>query len=151
MRSRTQKASYPAVLHLIAYGFAIALPLLFVMGALLWQSGSYERDQSRQQILRVLEVMKDSLDRDLDRHLTILQTLAVSSALQKEDWALFYEEAKAALHGRSYVVLVDAVSGCRTGRNPPLPATRKLCAVWRERNSPCSPICLPVWLSKSPS
>jgi hypothetical protein len=111
MRSRTQKASYPAVLHLIAYGFAIALPLLFVMGALLWQSGSYERDQSRQQILRVLEVMKDSLDRDLDRHLTILQTLAVSSALQKEDWALFYEEAKAALHGRSYVVLVDAVSG----------------------------------------
>ena len=51
--ARSGKASYPAVLHLIAYGFAIALPLLLVMGALLWQSGSYERDQSRQQIVSV--------------------------------------------------------------------------------------------------
>ena len=111
MGARTRKASYPAVLHLIAYGFAIALPLVLMMGALLWQTASYERDQSRQQILRTLAALRDSLDRDLDRHLTILQTLAISSALQKQDWPVFYDEAKAALHGRSYVVLVDAASG----------------------------------------
>jgi two-component sensor histidine kinase len=111
MGMRTRKASYPAVLHLIAYGLAIALPLVLMMGALLFQSASYERDQSRQQILRVLGALKDSLDRDLDRHLTILQTLAVSSALQKRDWRVFYDEAKSALHGRSYVILVDAASG----------------------------------------
>lgn len=110
MGMRTQKASYPAVLHLIAYGLAIALPLVLMMGALLFQSASYERDQSRQQILGVLGALKDGLDRDLDRHLTILQTLAVSSALQKRDWRLFYDEAKSALHGRNYVVLVDTAS-----------------------------------------
>ena len=86
---QTRKASYPAVLHLIAYGFAIALPLVLMMGALLWQTASYERDQSRQQILRTLGALRDSLDRDLDRHLTILQTLAISSALQKQDWPVF--------------------------------------------------------------
>jgi hypothetical protein len=47
MGMRTRKASYPAVLHLIAYGLAIALPLVLMMGALLFQSASYERDQSR--------------------------------------------------------------------------------------------------------
>jgi len=50
----------------------------------------------------------ESLDRDLDRHLTILQTLATSSALHNENWPAFYEQAKAALQGRTYVVLIDA-------------------------------------------
>src|SRR5262245_38421306 len=108
MGTRTSKASYPAILHLFAYGFAIALPLVVMLGALLFQSASYERDKSRQQILRALGALTDSLDRDLDRYLTILQTLAVSSALQRHDWPAFYEEARAALHGRSYVILIDA-------------------------------------------
>jgi two-component sensor histidine kinase len=106
---------------------AIALPLVLMVGALLVQTASYERDQSRQQILRGLEALKDSLDRDLDRHLTILQTLAVSSALKKQEWSVFYDEAKAALHGRNYVVLVDASSGGQLvntyvphGQEPPL-------------------------------
>src|SRR5262245_8177679 len=126
MGTRTSKASYPAILHLFAYGFAIALPLVVMLGALLFQSASYERDKSRQQILRALGALTDSLDRDLDRYLTILQTLAVSSALQRHDWPAFYEEARAALHGRSYVILIDA-SGRQVvntyvphGQEPPL-------------------------------
>jgi hypothetical protein len=31
-----RKPSYPAFLHLVAYGFAIALPLVLVLGALLF-------------------------------------------------------------------------------------------------------------------
>jgi hypothetical protein len=58
--------------------------------------------------LRFVGALTDSLDRDLDRQLTILNTLAVSSALQRQDWPVFYEEAKAALHGRNYVILIDA-------------------------------------------
>jgi hypothetical protein len=103
-----RKPSYPAFLHLVAYGFAIALSLVLVLGALLFQTASYEQDQSRQQILRFVGALTDSLDRDLDRQLTILNTLAVSSALQRQDWPVFYEEAKAALHGRNYVILIDA-------------------------------------------
>jgi two-component sensor histidine kinase len=87
---------------------AIAVPLLLMLGALLFQTSSYEQEQTRQQIARVLGTLTDSLDRDLDRHLTVLQTLATSAALQREDWPRFYDEAKAALQGRAYVVLVDA-------------------------------------------
>lgn len=103
-----EKASYPAALHLMAYGFAIALPLVLMLSALLWQTAAYEQAQSRQRILRVLEALTDNIDRDLDRHLTILQTLATSLALQQQDWPTFYQQAKSALQGRAYAVLVDA-------------------------------------------
>src|SRR6266540_2859497 len=51
--------------------------------------------------------MTNNLDRDLDRHLTILRTLATSSALESQDWRAFYDQAKAGLQGRAYIVLVD--------------------------------------------
>jgi hypothetical protein len=49
---------------------------------------SYEQERSRQQILRVLDSLIDNLGRDLDRHLTILRTLATSSALGREDFSV---------------------------------------------------------------
>ena len=102
------KRSYSTVQHLVLFGFAISLPLLLMLGALLLRSASIEREQLHQRILQVLGAVTDGLDRDLDRHLTILQTLATSSALQTEDWSKFYEDAKAGLQGRGYLILLDA-------------------------------------------
>jgi len=106
--SLKDKGSYSTLQFLILFGFAITLPLLLMLGALLLRSASIEQEQLHQRILQVLGALTDNLDRDLDRHLTILATLATSSALQAEDWPAFYEQGKAALQGRAYLILVDA-------------------------------------------
>ena len=114
-----EKRSHSTAQYLVLFGLVIALPLLVMLGALLLRSASIEREQLDQRILQVLGALTDNLDRDLDRHLTILHTLATSAALQGEDWPAFYEQAKAALQGRSYIVLVDAAGRQLVNTNLP--------------------------------
>src|SRR5436190_10770865 len=102
------KASYTALTYLSLFGLAITVPLLLLLGALLFHSASVEREQLGQRILQVLDDLIDNVDRDLDRHLTILQTLASSQALKNENWPAFYERAKAGLQGRAYLILIDS-------------------------------------------
>ncbi len=100
--------SYPAAVHLIFYGFAVALPLVLVLAMLLFWSASVGREQTQQRILQVLDSLTNTIDRDLYRNLTILQTLATSAALDREDWPAFYDQSKRALQGKAYIVLADA-------------------------------------------
>jgi PAS domain S-box-containing protein len=100
-------ASYSALTYLCLFGLGITVPLLLLLGALLLQSASVERDQLERHALQVLDAVVGSIDRDLDRDVTILQTLATSQALVREDWRSFYDQAKAGLQGRAYLVLVD--------------------------------------------
>jgi PAS domain S-box-containing protein len=102
------KASFSALTYLILYGLAIAIPLVLVLGGLLFRATSLEREQLDLRILQVLDDLVDNLDRDFDRHLTILRTLASSQAFEEEDWPVFYEQAQAGLQGRAYIVLLDS-------------------------------------------
>jgi two-component sensor histidine kinase len=102
------RASYSALTYLLLFGLAIAVPLLLVLGGLLFQSASAQREQLESQISQVLNALASDLDRDLDRALTILNTLATSESLRRADWPAFYERAKAGLQGRAYLVLIDA-------------------------------------------
>lgn len=104
-RNRT---SYTALKYLSLFGLAITVPLLLLLGALLLQSASTQREQLEDRIAQVLEALVNDLDRDLDRHLTVLHTLATSQALASADWRTFYDQAKAGLQGRAYLVLVDS-------------------------------------------
>jgi hypothetical protein len=94
--------------HLLLLGLAIAMPLLSLLAALLFASASTQRKELEQRLVQVLDTLVNDLDRDLDRDITILQTLATSQALAREDWPAFYEQAKAGLQGRAYLVLVDS-------------------------------------------
>jgi hypothetical protein len=58
-------------------------------------------------VLQVLDALVNDIDRDLDRDITILRTLATSQALASADWPTFYNQARAGLQGRAYLVLVD--------------------------------------------
>jgi PAS domain S-box-containing protein len=87
---------------------AITFPLLLLLGALIFRSASVERQQLEQRVLQVLGNLVDDIDRDFERHLTILQTLATSQALKNEDWRAFYDQAKAGLQGRAYLILIDS-------------------------------------------
>jgi PAS domain S-box-containing protein len=101
-------ASFRTSTFLSLLGLAITVPLLLVLGALLVHSVSVQRAQLETRVIQVLEAVVNDLDRDLDRDLTILHTLATSPALTSADWPTFYDRAKAALQGRAYLVLVDA-------------------------------------------
>jgi len=102
------KASYSALTYLTLFALAVTIPLILLLGALLFHSAIVEREQLERRVLQVLGDLVDNLDRDFDRHLTVLQTLATSQALKNEDWPAFYEQAKAALQGRAYLILIDS-------------------------------------------
>jgi PAS domain S-box-containing protein len=100
--------SFTTRTYLSLLGLAITAPLLLVLGALLVHSVSVQRAQLENRVIQVLEAVVNDVDRDLDRDITILHTLATSQALVHEDWPTFYERAKAGLQGRAYLVLVDS-------------------------------------------
>jgi signal transduction histidine kinase len=108
IRRTSQAAPYKARSYLSLFGIAITIPLLLLVGALLLQSASVQRAQLETQMLQVLDALVNEIDRDLDRDITILRTLATSRALASADWRTFYDEAKAGLQGRAYLVLVDS-------------------------------------------
>ena len=103
-----RKASHSAITYLALYGLAIALPLVLLLGALLIHSASLEQEQLEHRLLQIVDDLADRLDRDFDRHLTILQTIATFQSLKSEDWPIVYEQAKAALQGRGYIILIDS-------------------------------------------
>jgi two-component sensor histidine kinase len=59
-------------------------------------------------LLEVANGLVEDLDRDINRSIALLQTLATSPLVTGEDWAGFYQQAKAALGDRAYLVLLDA-------------------------------------------
>ena len=102
------KRAHSASVHLIYLALIVAGPLLLLVGALLWRSVALERGQLERRVLQVLEALVADLDRDVDRRLTILQTLATSPSLAAEDWPAFHAQAREGLQGKGYLVLVDA-------------------------------------------
>jgi signal transduction histidine kinase len=108
VRPTSRAAPYKARSYLSLFGIAITIPLLLLAGALLLQSASVQQAQLQTQILQVLDSLVNEIDRDLDSDITILRTLATSQALASADWRTFYDEAKAGLQGRAYLVLVDS-------------------------------------------
>ena len=107
-RLQANRASYPAITYLSFFGLAITVPLLLLLGALLLQSISNQRRELDSRISLVRGALVNDLDRDLDRDITILHTLASSQALANRDWRAFHDRAAAVLQGRAYLVLVDA-------------------------------------------
>ncbi|GEM_PF-1008633 len=107
-RILTKSGSFKALTYLTLFGLATTVPLLVLSGALLLQSASVQRAQLQDRVLQLLDDLVNALDRDLDRDITILHTLATSQSLASADWRRFYDEAKAGLQGRAYLVLVDS-------------------------------------------
>jgi two-component sensor histidine kinase len=93
---------------LIIFGLAVAIPLVVLLAILLYRSASAERAELERRLLQVASNLAELIDRDIDRSIALLQTLATSPAVTSEDWPRFYDQAKAALTGRAYLVLVDA-------------------------------------------
>jgi two-component sensor histidine kinase len=101
------RASYSLRAHLVAFAIATLLPVTLLAGVLLTRSAMLERSQLETRLVQVASDLADDIDRDLDRDFTVLQTLAALPSLASEDWPSFYAQAKAAVEGKAYVIVID--------------------------------------------
>ena len=105
---RKLRGSYPIRTHLIAFGLILVLPLTALAGVLFVRSATLERDQVEARLVQLADDLAEDIDRDIERHFTILNTLATLPSLQDADWPTFYAQAKAALQGNGYIILIDS-------------------------------------------
>jgi two-component sensor histidine kinase len=100
--------SYPIRTHLIAFGLILVLPVTLLAGVLFIRSAILERDQVEARLVQLADNLAEDIDRDIERHFTILNTLATLPSLQEANWPAFYAQAKSALQGNGYIVLIDS-------------------------------------------
>ena len=93
---------------LMVFACAVAAPLLLLLGAFLWHSAAVEREKLEQTLLERAKDLADDIDRDLDRRFALVEILAHSPTLKREDWAEFYREAKKATGQDAFVVLINS-------------------------------------------
>ena len=85
--------------HFLLFGALIVLPLVSLAGFLLYQVAERDRTQLEQRMVQIATSVAADLDRELQRRITILQTLATSPRLLQADFAGFHKQASAALQG----------------------------------------------------
>jgi PAS domain S-box-containing protein len=104
----SKRTAWPAAAHLLLFALIIAVPLLLLVGVLLYRASVLEHQQIEQRIVQESGELVGDVERELDRHLGILKALASSSALAAENWPAFYAQARSSLQGKLYLVLTDS-------------------------------------------
>lgn len=94
--------------HLIAFALLVSLPVTVLAGVLLIHSANGVRRDAEMRILRLAEALSENFDRDVERHLLVLNTLSTLPSFQEADWPTFYTQASTALRGDGYIVLADS-------------------------------------------
>jgi hypothetical protein len=103
---RRLRRSYSIRTHLIAFGLILVLPATVLAGVLFVRSAMLEREQVEARLVQLADDLATDIDREVERHFTVLYTLASLPSLEQGDWPSFYAQAKAALHGKGYIVLI---------------------------------------------
>ncbi|MBM3600728.1 MAG: hypothetical protein FJX35_21210 [Alphaproteobacteria bacterium] len=104
---RWLRGAYSIRAHLIAFGLATLLPVTILVGVLLVRSAHLERAQLDARLIQVAADLANDLDRELDRHMTVLRTLATLPSLANADWETFHSQAASAMQGSATIILID--------------------------------------------
>ncbi len=105
--SRLRTGSYSLRSHILVLGFIVVLPVTLVTGVLLVRSASLERSKLDARMMQVASALADDVDREIEQDFILLRTLSTFPSYVDQDWPNFYAQAKAALQGRAYVILID--------------------------------------------
>jgi two-component sensor histidine kinase len=113
---------------LILFALALTLPLLGLAIFALNRMASLEQAEIERRVLQIAEDLADDIDRELDRAVVTLETLATSTALARRDFAAFHEQAGRALRrDKAGILLIDRayqqVLNTRAPFGQPLPKT----------------------------
>jgi two-component sensor histidine kinase len=93
---------------LILFALALTLPLVALAGFALNRMASLEEAEIERRVLQVAQDLAGDIDRELDRAMVTLETLATSNALARGDFASFHGQASRAVPpDRAGILLVD--------------------------------------------
>src|SRR6266568_3146055 len=107
--SRWIDRSWSIKSHFWFFGLILALPLAALAAFLIFENGQTIRAETEQRMTQIAAGIAADIHRDLQRRITILQTLATSATLAQGDLAAFHARAKAALRAdKSGIFLVDS-------------------------------------------
>jgi two-component sensor histidine kinase len=106
MPGRGGSRAWSLLTLLLVYGVLAILPMLAAGGYLLFRVAQAERAQLEERVHQIAEAVAGDVDRELQRRLTVLETLATSPRLVQGDFAGFHAQAKAALARDDLVILL---------------------------------------------
>ena len=118
----------PVQTILALMGLALVVPAVLFQAYLVSLSAAEQRAQVERRLEQMAADLADSLDREIERMLTLLNTLALSQQLANHDLSVFHAEASAAVQRLGTNVLVIDASGqqllnTRVPYGTPLPVT----------------------------
>ncbi len=88
---------------------ALLIPALLFSGYLVKRFADLQRSQDEQRLVQVAADLADNVDRDFERLLTLLDTLALSDRLKEHDFAGFHAQATLAVkRAGTYLAVADA-------------------------------------------
>ena len=113
---------------LVLFALALTAPLLGLAAFALNQMASLEEQDIERRVLQVAQDLAGDIDRELDRAMVTLETLATSAALASGDFAAFHEQAGRAIkRDKAGNLLVDKtyqqLLHTRAAFGAPLPRT----------------------------
>ena len=92
--------------YLVLFAASVALPLLFIAVYFLEQAVELEQGRLERQLVQTAQTLVSDIDRDIERTIAVLETLATSEALERGDYAAFHAQARRAVQPSSGAVLL---------------------------------------------
>jgi hypothetical protein len=84
----------PIRVYLLVLVLGAMLPGVLLTGILVWRSFVNTRAITERRLIESARVDASALDREFDSAISVLQTLATSPSLDRDDLAAFYQEAR---------------------------------------------------------
>lgn len=100
------RTSWSLRVYLAMFAASVAVPLLALTAYFLEQVANSEQARVEQQVLQSSLTLASAVDREIDRAVVILETLATSASLAGGDYAAFHAQARRATRGTTAAILV---------------------------------------------
>jgi signal transduction histidine kinase len=106
----TQRVKATIGSYLVALVMLAVIPLIIIAALFIWRQAHLQRQAFERSLLQTAQALSLAMDRQLHSDRVMLETLAQSPALERDDFAAFYELCKRTIEYRQglFVSLFDA-------------------------------------------
>jgi two-component sensor histidine kinase len=106
MPGRGASRAWSLLTLLLVYGVLAILPMIAAGGYLIFRVAQAERAQLEERVHQIAEAVAGDVERELQRRITVLETLATSPRISQTDFAGFHAQARAAVAKDELLVLL---------------------------------------------
>jgi hypothetical protein len=87
--------------YLVLFALVLVLPIVALAILALSRMASLEEAETQRRVIQVAEDLAEGIDRELDRAILVLQTLATVDSLRRNDLSAFHAQSVRALKTRN--------------------------------------------------